>query len=179
MKIIKCLNCNKEFQTKKGKFCSQSCSATYNNSRRTINRKPILGKSTKTATCLNCNKEFKYHTYNSKGLYCSNKCRGEYVLKQSDQLLQEGKLKGPVNIKKAVIRLKGNKCEICGLTEWLNKSISLHLDHIDGNADNNNPNNLRLLCPNCHSQTPTYCSRNTKNSKRSNYMKRYRKRKLG
>ena len=52
------------------------------------------------------------------------------------------------------------ECVSCGLgTEWNNKSIVLHLDHIDGNNRNNNFSNLRFLCPNCHSQTETYCGK--------------------
>lgn len=50
-----------------------------------------------------------------------------------------------------------NKCAICGLTEWQNKPIVLQLHHIDGNNQNNSLPNLQLLCPNCHSQTDTYC----------------------
>ena len=54
-----------------------------------------------------------------------------------------------------------DKCTMCGLTEWLNKKMPLELDHIDGNRDNNQLINLRLLCPNCHTLTPTYRGRNT------------------
>lgn len=47
-------------------------------------------------------------------------------------------------------------CQICGLTScWNNQNLALELDHIDGNPYNNNIDNLRFLCPNCHSQTPT------------------------
>lgn len=49
------------------------------------------------------------------------------------------------------------KCSICSIKDWANKKLTLQLDHIDGNNKNNSFNNLRLLCPNCHSQTPTYC----------------------
>lgn len=52
------------------------------------------------------------------------------------------------------------KCMICGISSWNDKHISLHLDHIDGDTFNNRLNNLRLLCPNCHSQTSTYCGKN-------------------
>ena len=52
-----------------------------------------------------------------------------------------------------------NKCESCGLTEWLGNTLTLHLDHIDGNNHNHTRNNLRLLCPNCHSQTDTWCGK--------------------
>lgn len=49
------------------------------------------------------------------------------------------------------------KCTKCGISEWLGKKISLHLDHINGISSDNRLENLRLLCPNCHSQTATYC----------------------
>jgi len=49
-----------------------------------------------------------------------------------------------------------HKCSSCKLEMWLDKPIPLELDHIDGNHSNNNLSNLRLLCPNCHTLTPTY-----------------------
>ena len=53
-----------------------------------------------------------------------------------------------------------NKCSRCGIVEWQGEELSLHLDHIDGDNTNNEIVNLRLLCPNCHSLTPTYCGKN-------------------
>jgi hypothetical protein len=53
--------------------------------------------------------------------------------------------------------LKEARCEVCGLTEWRGESIQLELDHIDGNRSNNSLPNLRMLCPNCHAQTETWC----------------------
>ena len=54
------------------------------------------------------------------------------------------------------------KCHICGLTEWLGNPIVLQLDHINGDNRDNRIENLRLLCPNCHSQTETFCRKKNK-----------------
>lgn len=56
-------------------------------------------------------------------------------------------------------------CSICKNIEWCGKPIPLQLDHINGDSSNNNLDNLRLLCPNCHAQTDTYCGKNIKNKK--------------
>lgn len=50
-------------------------------------------------------------------------------------------------------------CLKCGITNWNNIRLTLQLDHIDGNRHNNIRENLRCLCPNCHSQTPTYSNK--------------------
>jgi len=50
-------------------------------------------------------------------------------------------------------KLKEPKCENCGITEWNLKLLTFELHHNDGNIHNNNLVNLKILCPNCHSQT--------------------------
>jgi hypothetical protein len=50
-----------------------------------------------------------------------------------------------------------DRCYNCGIKEWMDNPLSLHLDHINGENTDNRLANLRLLCPNCHSQTSTYC----------------------
>ena len=48
------------------------------------------------------------------------------------------------------------QCAICLRVFWIGETIPLQLDHINGNNDDNSLDNLRLLCPNCHAQTPQY-----------------------
>jgi hypothetical protein len=55
--------------------------------------------------------------------------------------------------------IKKEQCEKCGITEWLGEPIVLELDHINGDSSDHNLNNLRIYCPNCHSQTPTWKNR--------------------
>lgn len=52
------------------------------------------------------------------------------------------------------------KCSNCGIIEWDNKPLVLTLDHKNGNNCDNRLENLRFLCPNCHSQTDTFCGKN-------------------
>ena len=63
------------------------------------------------------------------------------------------------NLKRRLIKegLKEDKCEMCGIgNEWNGKPLTLQLDHINGDHSDNRLENLRILCPNCHSQTSTW-----------------------
>ena len=61
------------------------------------------------------------------------------------------------NIRKEYLKSVEYKCEICSCESWNNEHITLQVDHINGDNSDNQYHNLRLLCPNCHSQTDTYC----------------------
>jgi hypothetical protein len=81
----------------------------------------------------------------------------QILINRSDGVREHGYM-----LRRALIE-SGTKyaCFICGLTEWLDSQITLDVDHIDGDCLNDSRENLRFLCPNCHSQTPTF-----KNKKR-------------
>lgn len=79
----------------------------------------------------------------------------------TERLLPIMKLKNNSQVRARLIDERGNKCESCGIDGWQGKKITVELHHIDGDKKNNNPENLELLCPNCHSQTDNY-----KNNKR-------------
>lgn len=78
------------------------------------------------------------------------------------EILVENSVGSNSHLKTRLLRenILSNICALCGLTEWLSQPISLHLDHVNGKRNDNRIENLRLLCPNCHSQTITYCGRN-------------------
>jgi len=105
--------------------------------------------------CLNCDMEFEFSPYQSKGKYCCSKCSGEYNSKLHKQDWYAGKLtrvERPT-LRKYLAEDRGYKCEVCEISEWQNKPITLQVDHIDGNSGDDSPGNVRLICPNCHSQT--------------------------
>jgi len=100
--------------------------------------------------------------YQGRGIKrdCTNILNGIEIVENTQQKSITGVLK------KFILKngLKEHKCEECGIIEWNNKPLSLELDHTDGIRSNNKLENLKLLCPNCHSQTNTWRGRN-KNKK--------------
>lgn len=63
--------------------------------------------------------------------------------------------------RRRVLAEQGGKC-LCGISEWLGERLTLEFHHVDGNRKNDGRENLQYLCPNCHSLTPTYRTKNMK-----------------
>lgn len=155
-----CLNCEKEFEFNNNqkverlrKFCNNSCSAHYNNLRKI---KKDFGN------CKNCNNKLN----KSIKKYCNNKCQGEFKRSELFKLINDGNNKtteiSAKMHKMYLIEKHGNKCMDCGWCKIhpITNNVPIQLEHIDGNSDNNCLDNLKLLCPNCHSLTITYGSLN-------------------
>jgi len=83
------------------------------------------------------------------------------------QRFVDGKIAERSSLRKYLTISTGYACAHCGLSSWNNKPITLIVDHIDGNAGDNRPINLQLLCPNCNSQTPTFGGRNKGNGRKA------------
>tara|TARA_R110001632_G_scaffold225077_1_gene357863 strand:+ start:116 stop:517 length:402 start_codon:yes stop_codon:yes gene_type:complete len=112
--------------------------------------------------------------YRGRGKRCSQKCVNDERRNEKIQLWLEGNhngLRGKSQtaawIKVWLRETKGDKCEKCGWNEihTVTGNVPIELNHIDGNYLNNRPENLELLCPNCHSLTETYRSLNMGNGR--------------
>jgi hypothetical protein len=119
--------------------------------------------------CILCGTERLLDVYRKRNKYCSNKCQADF---QNLQRIKNWKETGVIIrtgtaawLKKYIIDKQNGKCDVCGINEWNNKPIVLELEHKDGNSENNLEENLCCLCPNCHSQTATYKSKNKGNGR--------------
>jgi hypothetical protein len=132
--------------------------------------------------CLTCgNDHTKY------GLYCGRTCANNKTIRekisvgvrlayargairqcQTLEWLSETKsfIRGQ-HIRKVLVKHgRPDECAKCKLgLEWQGEPLVLQADHIDGDRCNNSPENIQLLCPNCHSQTKNWSGRNAKRNK--------------
>ena len=114
--------------------------------------------------CKNCGKEVK-----GKRVFCSTKCQRDFEYKSYiirwKQGLEDGtrgKFSISNHIRRYLFETHESKCEVCGWGEVNPNTglVPLQIHHIDGNALNNRISNLQLLCPNCHSLTENFGSKN-------------------
>lgn len=120
--------------------------------------------------CKTCGKKL---SYGNKSGYCKL-C---YVAHNREVKIQKWLETGDVGmapdttirgvIREYILNSQNNRCAICGIENiWNGKPLNFILDHIDGDASNSSRENVRLICPNCDAQLPTYKSKN-KHSARS------------
>ena len=115
--------------------------------------------------------EIKYHNIDTSHWLGHAWSKGKTVLqdkrlskKTVEEIFSENSLVAPSHIRRLVKinNLLPYECVDCKMTEWNNKPLTLQLDHINGIRKDNRLSNLRWMCPNCHSQTDTFCSKNRK-----------------
>ena len=162
-KSKKCIRCGDLFEYSKDpnqKFCSHACSAAVSN----------RGRAKERPYCAYCD-VVKVKTKIAK--FCSSVCSGAY----RTQLIIDEWIKDPDTattsqgvksvVKKYLIQQANYSCSKCSWAE-INPTTGrcpLEVDHIDGNAYNNAPENLQVICPNCHSLTSTYRALNRSSSR--------------
>lgn len=145
-----CLYCGKNIISQENTFCDSSCAAKYNNPKRK-----------KVYKCIQCGKDVGGHSK-----YCSNTCYrdnidAEYIAKWQkgeENGLQPTTLCLRTCVRSYIFDKYQHKCHNCGWNEInpVSQKSTLQIEHIDGNYLNCAENNLDLLCPNCHSLTPTF-----------------------
>lgn len=113
--------------------------------------------------------------------YCGKHCESEFKISNKYKHYLENQnlfcdISGDMRwVKKHILLEQKNKCSLCGIiNEWNGKPLIFILDHIDGDANNNLRNNLRLVCHNCDSQLDTYKSKNKNSSRKERYLKNYK-----
>tara|TARA_R110000824_G_scaffold12226_7_gene53679 strand:- start:74672 stop:75250 length:579 start_codon:yes stop_codon:yes gene_type:complete len=173
----KCDNCKGDliWAKRRNKYCDHSCAATQSN-------KGVRRHGQQPTFCKQCNK--KNASWRNK--FCSHECCNKYqydifIARWLDGL-EKGYICGDNSdeqlsgyIRRWVYVNKGRKCCKCGwckVHEITNK-IPVQINHIDGDARNNRPENLEVLCPNCHSLTKNYGSLNNGNGRKGRYSSKH------
>ena len=141
-------------ETRKKKFCNSSCAARYNNKFGIKNNKQE--KRCQNPECSN-------YTKNPK--FCCPSCSSRMLKLNKIERFLNGELTDKTirntTIREYLIEKQGEVCDICKMPPFWNlKPIVFIVDHVDGNYENNSPENMRAICPNCNSQTDTFGSKN-------------------
>lgn len=179
-----CLNCGSQLtRPTQLKFCCQACAATYNNK--------LRGKTTKgmvfVTKCISCGSDFECSIHTSKNKrFCKN-CRKTKQPLEKRLTMDEwykkwisGEITGSLKsnghyspiVRRYLMSKYNNSCQECGWSKInpATQTIPLEIHHIDGDFSNNRPENLQLLCPNCHSLTENYGSRNKNCTRKRKYI---------
>lgn len=162
-----CKQCKSE--TKNPQFCSRSCAATYNNNLKIYNRRKPEG------SCKNCNIPIS-----SSRSYCKDCYSNNAAHKMKIPLWLSGEWRGGTDfglsqiIRNYLLEKFDYSCYKCGfnIRHPDDGRTILEINHIDGNGLNHSPDNLEVLCPNCHALTSTYRGRNQGNGRPVYYIRK-------
>ena len=158
-----CECCSKTFEVypaaaKRRRTCSRECG--YNIQR---------VENSKEKPCAGCG------TLTRNPKYCSNQCQGRTVkdltYNRDKELFSKGELTSRPRLRIFLEERDGLVCSRCKLSSWMDSTITLWVDHVNGNASDNSPDNLRFMCPNCDSQSDTFGGKNIGNGRRSQGLK--------
>lgn len=145
------------------KFCNRSCAAKHNNR--------MFPKRKQQTECKDCGAPIK--TQRVRCQSCNsirkNKVLVEWKVDPKSGIRSGFRLRAQV--RSFILKKFDNKCSQCGWNEInpVTGKSPLEIDHIDGNCENAEEANLRVLCPNCHSLTPTWKSLNSGNGNRQRH----------
>jgi predicted RNA-binding Zn-ribbon protein involved in translation (DUF1610 family) len=118
--------------------------------------------------CPNCGREVR-----RRNKFCNNQCQQDHKHKQVIESWLLGELDMSTvlgcssHVKRFLLEKAGHKCPQCGWGEVhsVTGKVPLEVNHIDGDSTNNKPDNLEVLCPNCHSLTHNFRALNKKSSR--------------
>lgn len=158
-----CAACGSERPHHLKKFCSKVCAMQA-----LITRKRKAYSDAALRLCLSCSKNVRHKA----GLFCSVHCHQEHLYQQFVQnwltdkisaFRRGGGLANPA--KRYMLEQANYSCEECGWNDRhpVDDRPLVQIDHKDGDPTNCKRENLRVLCPNCHSKTPTHGGRNINN----------------
>lgn len=162
----KCVVCGAPLTGNQRKYCSPKCSS--------------IGSHVKYEhVCEMCGKIFVGY---KDAKFCSSSCASKYGVslyvkkwKNGEKLINPN-VSFPKSIRKYLLDIYNNKCQICGF-EGYNKTTGnsiLQIHHKDGNSGNNSVENLQLLCPNCHAMTENFMALNKgKSARKERYKKTF------
>jgi predicted nucleic acid-binding Zn ribbon protein len=160
----RCPNCNATipYAKRDNKFCCMACAATFNNRQRGTNAPTAIPTPRNPGEpCVVCGKPIK-----SGGKYCSLACHVEDRKRKKNEEIVAGIAKNARQVKRYLIEQHGERCmsPTCAW-DFEKMPVNVEIEHIDGDASNNTLDNVILLCPNCHSLTPTYKGKNKGNGR--------------
>lgn len=151
-KVCKLCSSEIRFKDRDHDYCSMACYRQSKTKRTCKCGNPILGKR------IYCSKECQYkYQY---GFKIEQWLSGDWLGTNSNGDISS-------TVRNYLLKQANHSCTICGWNKinLITGNCPLNIDHIDGNYLNNRPENLRVICPNCHSLTPTYGSLNKGNGR--------------